>query len=265
MEAGGGRRLDARPRGADARPASLGTLAQEIVTRVFTSPLYRYAAQKAPNGPLYQAVLKLNAAAGAAIGKGMAGYYDALVKAGVEFTIMAGGGNSQTTIQKVDFVKKQAIYSDGNRVFTVPIYAIDVNNGALALKVDNIMLLPARAVLPRHRRRHQRRRRAAGHAGQRDRAEPRPRRHQRRDRLGLSGRRARRSSARRRHADRLGRRVADRRWTAASLIGLDGATLIGMDGASLIGADGASLIGMDGASLIGTDGASLIGAGRRRR
>ena len=214
--------------------ASLGTLASEIVTRVFSSPLYRYAAKKAPNGPLYQAVLKLNAAAAAGTRGGMAGYYDALVKQGIEFTIMAGG-NSATTVQRVDFVRKEAVYSDGNRVVTVPIYAIDVNNGALALKVDDIMLLPGGLFYL-----------VTGggiSAGQNQAVTLVDATASALDLVDLNG------------ATAVG--LAGR--GASPLIGADGGTLIGMDGASLIGMDGASLIGMDGASLIGMDGASLIG------
>ncbi len=232
--------------------ASLGTLAAEIVTRVALSPLFYQASIRDPTGPLYAAVLKLNAAAGAAIGKGMAGYYDALVARGIEFTILAGGGNTPTTISRVDFVRRNAIYSDGTRTVSVPITAIDTNNGAVALKVDNFMFLPGGLFYL-----------VTGGgttAGPVQRIQPVSATTPGLDLVRMSG------------ATAIGIDDAGASpligadggtlvgTDAGSLIGMDGGSLIGMDGASLIGMDGASLIGADGASLIGADGGSLIGA-----
>ena len=232
--------------------ASIGALASDIVTRVALSPLFYQASIRDPTGPLYQAVLKLNAAGSAAVGKGNAGYFDALVARGIEFTILAGGGSTPTTISKVDFVRKTAIYSDGTRTVSVPITAIDTNNGAVALKVDNFMFLPGglfylvtgggttagpvqrvqqvSATAPNLDLVNLKGATAIGLAG--GGAAPL---------IGADG----------------GTLIGN---DAGSLIGMDGGTLIGMDGATLIGMDGASLIGADGASLIGADGGSLIGA-----
>ncbi len=179
-------------------------------------------------------MLKLNAAAGASIGKGDAGYYDALVSRGIDFTVFAGSGSTPVQLVKVNFVSGKAVYSNGRTAVTVPITALDPQSGMAALKVDGFMFLAGGLFYP-----------VTGGgttAGDVNVLRNVSATDKNLNLVPINGATA----------------VGLLGSGSASLIGMDGATLIGNDAGSLIGMDGGSLIGMDGATLIGMDGASLI-------
>ena len=164
----------------------------------------------------------------------MAVLLDELVRRNVEITVLAGAGDRATTLSQTSFQRGNAIASDGRSVSTLALTALNIHDGAVALKIGDLIVLPGGLFYEATGGG-----RAAGTGQPATVSATAPNL----DLLSLGGTTA------------IG--LAGR--GASPLIGLDGGTLIGLDGGSLIGLDGGSLIGLDGGTLIGLDGGSLIG------
>jgi len=225
----------------DAQKAQLGQVIGQIVAKAASSPLFIEAQRRQPAGEVAQAVKTLNAAANTARGS-FAGYYDALIAAGVEVNAIGGAGGV-TSIGPGSVVNKTGVISDGRRVATATTAAVDVGGGTLTLKVGRVLIIPGGMFY------------VADGGGKAlgtparvkvDVTSPKL------DLVPLAGAIAVGMHGTGGAASLIGQ-------DGASLIGQDGSTLIGMDGGTLVGMDGGTLIGMDGSTLIGNDGSTLIG------
>lgn len=225
----------------DAQKAQLGQVIGQIVAKAASSPLFIEAQRRQPGGEVARAVQTLNAAANTARGS-FAGYYDALIAAGVEVNAIGGAGGV-TSVGPGNVVNKPGVVSNGRSVATVTTAAVDVGGGTLTLKVGRVLIIPGGLFY------------VADGGGKAlgtparvkvDVTSPKL------DLVPLAGAIAVGMHGTGGTASLIG-------MDGASLIGQDGSTLIGMDGSTLVGMDGGTLIGMDGSTLIGNDGSTLIG------